>query len=105
APGGSTVAGATTNPVNVNNVHRVVTYIDPLTGQARVIVSTDDGVYTAVDRGDGQILMNIGDVTNNSLAFTTSAGVDTGLVTGDQLIVTFSRNGNLQDAQFYTGAI
>ena len=105
APGGSTVTGAVSNPVNVNNVHRIVTFRDPLTGKTRVIVSTDSGVYTAVDRGDGQILMNIGDVTNNSLAFNTSAGVITGLVSGDVPIVTFGRNGNLQTAQLYAGAV
>src|SRR6185437_10696380 len=48
APGTTTVTGAVSDPVNVDNVHRIVTFVDPLTGKSRVTVTTDSGVYTAV---------------------------------------------------------
>ena len=67
---------------------------DPLTGGTRLIAGNLNGVWTGVAGSNGQILQNIGDVTNNTVASTSA----------DQPIVNFSRNGNLQIAQFYYGA-
>src|SRR5262249_26775596 len=61
--------------------HRIITFVDPLTGHARIIVGDDQGVYTTVD--------------NNG---TFSSGIGT-----DQ-VGTGARNGNLQITQFYYGA-
>ena len=38
------------------NQHRMVTYRDPVTGHARLIFGDDEGVFTAVDRGDGTLV-------------------------------------------------
>ncbi|MCI0376599.1 MAG: proprotein convertase P-domain-containing protein [Gemmataceae bacterium] len=65
-----------------NDVHEVVAYRDPLTGQTRLIVGDDHGVFTGVDAGEGNIQGNIG-----------TAVVPFG-----------TRNGNLQLVQFYYGA-
>jgi subtilisin-like proprotein convertase family protein len=64
------------------NVHQIVTVIDPLTGQARLIVGDDQGVFSGVDAGNGTLDTAIGNVP----------------------VVTYSRNGNLQIAQLYSGA-
>ena len=64
------------------NIHQMISIIDPLTGNARLIVADDQGVFTGVDLGNGNI----------------SAGI------GNQASPTYSRNGNLQAAQFYYGA-
>ena len=63
--------------------HRAIAIRDPLTGHARLIFGDDQGVFTAVDLGDG----------------TLSNGI------GSQAGVTGSRNGNLQITQFYYGAV
>ena len=44
---------------------------------------------------NGQLLQNIGDVTNDTVASTLA----------DVPIITFTRNGNLQIGQFYYGAV
>src|SRR5439155_18801671 len=65
--------------------HRMVTLRDPLTGQGRLIIGDDQGMFTAVDQ-------------NGTLS--------TGLQTGEpeQGDGPADRNGNLQIAQFYYGA-
>ena len=63
--------------------HRAIAIRDPLTGHARLIFGDDQGVFTAVDLGDG----------------TLSPGI------GSQAGVTGTRNGNLQITQFYYGAV
>ncbi len=63
-------------------IHQMITIVDPLTGNARLIVADDQGVFTGVDLGNGNV----------------SAGI------GNQASPTFSRNGNLQIAQFYYGS-
>ncbi len=65
------------------DIHRLLTFRDPLTGLTRLIVGDDQGVFTGVDGGSGTLLQNIG-----------------GLAT----IPTGSRNGNLQITQMYFGA-
>jgi subtilisin-like proprotein convertase family protein len=62
--------------------HRVVAIKDPLTGHARLIFGDDQGIFSAVDRGDGTF--------------------DTGI--GTAATPLGSRNGNLQITQFYYGA-
>jgi len=79
--GGS--AFAPTERTGLSNIHQVFPFLDPVTGQTRFIYSGDQGVYTGVDRGDGVL--------------TTASGFDQ-LVFG-------SRNGNLQLAQLYSGAV
>lgn len=64
------------------NLHQAVSYVDPLTGQARLIFATDDGVYTGVVAADGSLTTAVG-----------TAQVASG-----------PRNGNLQIGEFYTGA-
>jgi subtilisin-like proprotein convertase family protein len=63
------------------NQHRIMTFVDPLTGKSRIVVGDDQGVYTAVD--------------NNGV-------LDTGI--GTAKLPSASRNGNLQITQFYYGA-
>jgi subtilisin-like proprotein convertase family protein len=62
--------------------HRLLTFTDPLTGHTRLIVGDDQGVFTGVDDGTGNLTGGIG---------TAQA-------------VTGPRNGNLQIIQFYYGA-
>ena len=64
------------------NVHQIVTFIDPVTGQTRLIVGDDQGIFTGVDAGDGTLDTAVGNVP----------------------VVTYSRNGNLQIAQLRSGA-
>ena len=65
-----------------DDLHRILTFRDPLTGKTRLIVGDDHGVWTGVDQGNGQLIQNIG---NNP-------------------VPTYSRNGNLQITQLYYGA-
>ena len=67
-------------------VNTLVSFVDPLTGQARLIAGTSQGVYTGVDRGDGTLVTP----GETDLGFSSST--------------TFSRNGNLQLGQDYAGA-
>ncbi len=62
-------------------LHRVISMVDPLTGHARLIFGTDQGVFTGVD-DNGSISMGI----------------------GTQESATYSRNGNLAIGQFFYGA-
>jgi len=62
--------------------HRIVTFVDPLTGHARLIIGDDQGVYSEVD--------------NNG---TFDAGIGTAASPAG------SFNGNLQITQFYYGAV
>ncbi len=73
-------------------VHQILTVRDPLTGANRMIFSTNQGVYTAVDKGDGTLVGSIG----GQPTLDTDAG-NTPVVQG-------SRNGNLQIAQMNYGA-
>jgi subtilisin-like proprotein convertase family protein len=74
------------------NFHQILTLRDPLTGRARLIFANDEGVFTAVDEGDGTLAGSLGSVAD----LTTTAG--------DVPIVNGSRNGNLAIAQFRAGA-
>lgn len=78
--------------VATRGVHRIVTIKDAVTGKNRLIFGTDQGVYTAVDKGDGTLVGSIGGVIGNDRP------------DGDVLVVQGSRNGNLQIAQLYAGA-
>ena len=64
--------------------HRLVTITDPLTHQSRLIIADDQGLYTAVDAGDG---------------------TDTELTNiGGTPVANGSRTGNMQATQFNAGA-
>jgi subtilisin-like proprotein convertase family protein len=65
----------------VTDQHRIVTFVDPVTGRARLIIGDDQGVHTAVD-DDG--------------AFVTAVGT--------RAVPFGARSGNLQITQFYYGA-
>jgi subtilisin-like proprotein convertase family protein len=69
------------------NQHTLVTIRDPLTGKARLILGDDQGVFTGVDNGDPTLDVGVGGSVGRADA-----------ITGD-------RNGNLQTAQFYYGAV
>jgi subtilisin-like proprotein convertase family protein len=69
-------------PASFTDQHRIITMVDPLTGQSRIIIGDDQGVFTGVDN-NGTFDFGIG-----------SADAATG-----------SRNGNLQITQFYYGAL
>jgi subtilisin-like proprotein convertase family protein len=62
--------------------HRLLTLVDPVTGHTRLIAADDQGVFTGVDDGTGNLIGSLGSLT----------------------VPTGSRNGNLQIAQFYYGA-
>ncbi|MFM8274632.1 MAG: beta strand repeat-containing protein, partial [Gemmata sp.] len=62
--------------------HRMISYVDPLTGRGRLVFGGDQGVFTGVDDGTGGLVRLLG--TNT--------------------VPTGTRNGNLQLAQFYGGA-
>jgi hypothetical protein len=62
--------------------HRVISLVDPLTGHARLIFGDDQGVFTAVDRGDGTLISSIGSTP----------------------VINGPRSGNLSITQFYSGA-
>jgi subtilisin-like proprotein convertase family protein len=74
--------GDATGSTLTDNQHRIVSMIDPLTGHGRMIFGDDNGVFTGVDDGTGNLVPGI----------------------GTQRSATFSRSGNLQIAQFYYGA-
>ena len=65
-----------------SNLHSIVSYIDPITGRARLIFGDDEGVFTGVVNPDGSINTGIGNAVSP----------------------TYSRNGNLAIAQLYYGA-
>src|SRR5262249_50904278 len=84
------------NP-NVQNDPTLLTLTaipDPLTGGTRLITGTISGVYSGVVGGNGQVILNVGDVSNIAVA---SASADVPIISN-------SRNGDLQIAQFYFGA-
>ena len=64
------------------NLHDSVAFVDPLTGDVRLIFGDDQGVFTALVNPDGTL--------NNGI--------------GSQQAANYSRNGDLQNEQFYYGA-
>ena len=78
--------------VPTTDVHQILGYTDPTTGQSRLLFATDQGVYTAVADQNGALVGSIGgeSTTNTS--------------TGNQSIVAGSRNGNLAITQINEGA-
>jgi subtilisin-like proprotein convertase family protein len=75
-----------------SGLHRLIVVKDPVTGRSRLIFGDNQGVFTSVDLGNGQLIQSIGEVTNPDDP------------SGNQVVVSGSRNGNLQIAQFYYGA-
>lgn len=66
-----------------SNIHSIVTYVDPVTHQTRLVIGDDMGISTVLDDGTGQIVSQPGFTSNP----------------------TKSRNGDLQIAQFYSGGV
>jgi subtilisin-like proprotein convertase family protein len=83
----NTGTGATWTPFDIGGTdqHRIVTLVDPLTGQARLIIGDDQGIYSALDI-NGELSTGI-----------VQGQTETGGGAAD-------RNGNLDIAQFYYGA-
>ena len=65
------------------DIHRITTFVDPITGRTRLVFAGDQGLFTGVDRGDGSLHADIGFAD----------------------VITNNRNGDLQINQFYTGAV
>ena len=74
---------ANSSTFGANFVKSIITFVDPLTGKTRLIYSTENGVFSGVDRGDGTLIQAVGfdPAVNNN------------------------RNGNLQLQQFTSGAV
>ncbi len=83
---------------DVDWVSNIVTYVDPLTGKARVVWGHDEGIGTFVSSADG---------THNEQNGFTQVTQDGTVLTngGKNLQVEGSRNGNMQVARFYSGDI
>ena len=91
---------------NTTNLHSILAIKDPLTGRSRLIYGDDQGVFTGVDQGNGQLLASIGDVSNLSLGNgpqPVAGGANN--FQGDVPVIIGSRNGNLQTAQVFYGAV
>jgi len=71
-----------TDPTGSTNLHDATAFIDPVTGSVRLILADDQGVFTALLNADG----------------TLNGGI------GTAVAANYSRNGNLQDEQFFYGA-
>ena len=69
--------------IGSTNLHNSIAFIDPVTGNVRLIFADDQGVFTALVNSHGNL--------------------DNGIGT-DAPSANYSRNGNLQDEQFYYGA-
>jgi subtilisin-like proprotein convertase family protein len=82
--------GLQTDGNPTSNVHQLMTIVDPVTGQTRILVGNDVGIYSGVvDAGGGQ-----------------DEGVSVNGLSGTGVADTNgSRNGNLQIAQLVEGAI
>ncbi len=72
------------------NVHSIIAVTDPLTGGVRLVFGDDQGVYTSVDEGGTN-----GDYEQSQVDVTTI---------GSEIVPFGPRNGDLQIAQFGTGA-
>lgn len=70
------------DPTGSTNLHNIVSYVDPITGAVRMIFANDMGVFTALVNPDGTL--------NNGI--------------GTDVAVNYSRNGNLQNEQFFNSA-
>ncbi len=80
-----------------SNIHQIITTIDPLTGETRLIVADDQGVFTGVINPDGSVNFGTGVTLNPDGSFNTDNAPNS-------VSPTFSRNGNLAIAQLETGA-
>ena len=77
--------------------HEILTEIDPQTGLSRLIIATDQGVYSAVD-DDGQFLQpNVNEQLPSGGAGALTSGLNEPQAG--------SRNGNLQIAELFYGAV
>ncbi len=95
-------SGNVRSDLDASALHEAVAIRDPLTGRTRLIFGTDNGVFSAVDRGDGTLITEIG-MAQSATAVSTGATLTS--VAGAPSVRNFSRNGNLQITQFYQGAL
>jgi subtilisin-like proprotein convertase family protein len=72
-------AGDTTGSTNI---HNIIQYVDPVTGDVRMLIADDEGIFTALVNSDGTLSDGTGSYTEPN----------------------YSRNGNLQNEQFFYGA-
>ena len=79
------------------DVSSIVPFVDPQTGRTRLIYGTAGGVYTGVDDGRGYLTTAVG--------YDGVRGRYLGTDTQSSTVVTGPRNGNLQIAQDYAGAL
>ena len=68
--------------IGSTDIHQVIDYIDPITGDVRLLIANDEGIYTALVNSDGTL--------------------DNGI--GTDFEANYSRNGNLQNEQLLTSA-
>ena len=78
--------------------HEIISEIDPATGLSRLIIATDQGVYSAVDAGDGTF--RVPDASEQNA----SGGIGIASTNLNEP-ASGSRNGNLQIAELYYGAV
>ena len=83
----------------------VVTSLDPLTGRTRLIASTDSGVWTGGGPGRRPAPAEHRRCEQQQPGVHDQRRMPSRPAAGDVPIVTFSRNGNLQIAQLYYGAV
>lgn len=98
-----TASGAGFEPTqNFSWVTNIVTTIDPLTGKARILYGTDEGLATFVNNEDGSLNSVIGydqpDVNRNAFDPPTTFN-------DSELQVNDLRNGDLQIARLYSGDV
>ena len=63
-------------------MHQILTFVDPQTGQTRLIVGDDQGVFTGVDASDGTLDTAIGNSPASATAFIFSGGSGSGASSG-----------------------
>jgi subtilisin-like proprotein convertase family protein len=108
------VAGADHDFVSIS---QIVTALDPLTGKARLIFGSDNGLATFVRNDDGSGNLGLGNTANSVLGFhqpyiaanglnaATSAPSPSPEAANRNLQVSGSRNGDIQIARFYDGDV
>ncbi len=94
---GSDVRWSYVNVFGGSSSHTIATTTDPLTGATRLLLGTDQGVYTELDA------LSSVSVSNSDMIHRGDNATTFGI--GSAASVRGSRNGNLQVAQFVSGAV
>jgi subtilisin-like proprotein convertase family protein len=90
--------GAVVEPITgielSSNVHSIVSFVDPVTGETRLLIGDDQGISTVLDSGASSILgTGAGTDVSNVISYNPGFAENPSL----------ARNGDLQIAQFYSG--